>query len=136
MLAHPRGSTEDIMRSKSAAAFVGTMILSCASAGVVLSQQSHIGYDDTPMQPDGRWKVHDIKRPRPKIVTPGPFVSLEPSADAIVLLGKGNDVSQWQMMDGSSVTWPIAGGVISSGKGFIRTKQEFTDVQLHVEFAT
>jgi len=125
------------VRIHSSAAFAGIVgIVSCLSVPAVLSQQAPIGYDDTPMQPDGRWKVHDIKRPRPKVVTPGPLGSFEPPADAIVLLGKGNDVSQWQMMDGSSVTWPMAGGVISSGKGYLRTKQEFTDVQLHVEFAT
>ena len=33
--------------------------------------------------------------------------------------------------------YAIADGVLSSGKGFIRTKQDdFTDYQLHVEFAT
>jgi hypothetical protein len=127
---------EDIMRINNAAAVVGMVIFSCVGASAVLSQQAPIGYDDTPMQPNGRWKVHDIKRPRPRIVAPGPFVSLEPPTDAIVRLGKTNDISQWQMMDGAPAAWPIAGGVISSGTGFIRTKQEFTDVQLHVEFAT
>jgi len=125
------------VRVRNPAPFVATIaIVTCLGAGVVLSQQAPIGYDDTPMQPDGRWKVHDIKRPRPKIVSPGPFVSVEPPADAIVLLGKTNDLSQWQMVGGEPVTWPIASGVISTGKGFIQTKQQFTDVQLHVEFAT
>ncbi len=42
------------------------------------------------------------------------------------------------MQDGGGpVTWPIENGVLSSGTGFIRTKQDdFTDYQLHVEFAT
>jgi hypothetical protein len=30
----------------------------------------------------------------------------------------------------------MADGVLATGKGFLRTKAEFTDVQLHVEFAT
>ena len=125
------------MKITSLAVIVGMMaIVSSLGGAVVRSQQAPIGYDDTPMQPDGRWKVHDIKRPRPTIVAPGPFVSLEPPADAIVLLGKTDDLSQWQMAGGAAVSWPMAGGVISSGKGLIRTKQEFTDVQLHVEFAT
>ena len=38
---------------------------------------------------------------------------------------------------GGAVTWPIADGVLSSGRGMIRTKRDdFTDYQLHVEFAT
>ena len=41
------------------------------------------------------------------------------------------------MMDGGApVTWPMSDGVLETGKGFIRTKAEFTDYQLHVEFAT
>jgi hypothetical protein len=34
------------------------------------------------------------------------------------------------------VTWTMKNGVLETGKGLIRTKAEFTDVQLHVEFAT
>ena len=31
-----------------------------------------IGYDDTPMQPNGKWRVHDGTRPYPAIVTAAP----------------------------------------------------------------
>ena len=96
------------------------------------------GYQDTPMQPNGKWHIHDGMRPQPRVVTPGPFVSLAPPSDAIVLLGSGPDLSRWQMTQGGGpVGWPMEGGVLSSGKGMIRTKQDdFTDYQLHVEFAT
>jgi len=99
---------------------------------------SPTGYKDTPMQPNGKWHVHDDDRPRPVVVTPGPFAGLPAPADAIVLLGSGTDLSKWQMQEGGGpVTWPIENGVLSSGKGFIQTKQnDFTDYQLHVEFAT
>jgi hypothetical protein len=56
--------------------------------------------------------------------------------DAIVLVGSGDDRKAWQMMDGSPVTWAMSNGVLETGKGLIRTKAEFTDYQLHVEFAT
>src|SRR5262245_50955534 len=97
------------------------------------------GYKDTPMQPNGKWHIHDDDRPRPVVVTPGPFVGLPAPSDAIVLLGTGTDLSKWQMQDGGGpvTSWPISDGVLSSGKGFIRTKEDdFTDYQLHVEFAT
>ena len=97
------------------------------------------GYKDTPMQPNGKWRVHDDDRPRPVVVTPGPFVGLPAPSDAIVLLGSGTDLSHWQMTQGGGpvTSWPIAAGVLSSGKGMIRTKREdFVDYQLHVEFAT
>ncbi len=35
-------------------------------------QQSPLGYDDTPMQPSGKWHIHDAKRPQPRVITPGP----------------------------------------------------------------
>jgi hypothetical protein len=97
------------------------------------------GYKDTPMQPNGKWRVHDDDRPRPVVIKPGPFVGLPAPSDAILLLGANNDLSHWQMTQGGGpVSWPIdAKGVLSSGKGMIRTKRDdFTDYQLHVEFAT
>ncbi len=96
------------------------------------------GYQDTPMQPNGKWHVHDGTRPQPRVVTPGPLVSIPPPSDAIVLLGPGTDLSKWQMTQGGgAVSWPVADGILSSGKGMIRTAQDtFTDYQLHVEFAT
>jgi hypothetical protein len=100
-------------------------------------QQSPIGYDDTPIQPNGKWRVHDGTRPYPAVVTPMTGETpVSPPADAVVLLGPTDDLSAWQMTDGSPATWAMKGGVLSTGKGLLRTKQQFTDVQLHVEFAT
>jgi hypothetical protein len=118
-----------------------TLLLATVGAALTLSlvtaQQAPTGYDDTPMQPNGRWHIHDGKRPQPPIVTPGPLAPSPPPPDATVLVGAGTDRSAWQMMaDGTAVTWPMADGVLSTGKGMIRTRAEFTDYQLHVEFAT
>ena len=33
------------------------------------------GYQDTPMQPNGKWHIHDGTRPQPTVVKPGPFAS-------------------------------------------------------------
>jgi hypothetical protein len=101
-------------------------------------RQAPVGYDDTPMQPNGKWRVHDGTRPRPAVVTPGAAspVPLPPPADAIVLLGPAGDLAAWQMTDGSAPTWAMRGGVLETGKGFLQTRREFTDFQLHVEFAT
>jgi hypothetical protein len=102
-----------------------------AIAGGSMAQQ--LGYDDTPMQPNGRWRVHDAKRPQPTVVEAPPD---RPPGDAVVLLGSGDDLSGWQMTSGAPATWEMKGGVLATGKGMLRTKQEFTDFQLHVEFAT
>jgi hypothetical protein len=106
------------------------------TTGVVLTQSPPLGYDDTPLQPNGKWRVHDSKRPAPNVVTPGPMISAPPPADAVVLLGAGSDMSQWQAEDGSNAPWAVADGVLQTGKGSIRTKTDFTDLQLHIEFAT
>jgi hypothetical protein len=108
-------------------------------AGNLIGQQAPVGYDDTPMQPSGRWRIHDGARPQPRVVKPGdagPTSAAPAPQDAIVLVGAGDDRRAWQMMDGSPVTWAMSNGVLETGKGFIRTRAEFTDVQLHVEFAT
>ncbi len=103
----------------------------------VSGQQAPIGYDDTPMQPKGKWRVHDGTRPYPPIVTaPADDTPAPAPSDATVLLGTGDDLSAWQMNDGTPATWAMKGGVLLTGKGVLRTRREFTDVQLHVEFAT
>lgn len=120
------------------AALAVTIGLAAAASSKAASemQKAPIGYDDTPMQPDGKWRIHDGNRPRPKVVTPGAFVAMPPPNDATVLVGSGSDLSKWEMTNGAPVPWPMANGVLSTGKGTIKTKAEFTDIQLHVEFAT
>jgi hypothetical protein len=105
--------------------------------GNALGQQGNLGYDDTPMQPNGRWRVHDSRRPAPPIVSiGGSNTSSTAPSDAIVLLGARDDLSAWQMADGSPAAWVMKNGVLETGKGAVQTKAEFTDFQLHVEFAT
>ena len=114
-------------------------LLAAAPAAPVHAQAGKIGYDDTPMQPNGRWRVHDGKRPAPSTVKPGAFPTPaapgKPPSDATVLLGPGSDLGKWSGMDGLAATWPFKGGVLESGKGYIRTRDEFSDFQLHVEWA-
>jgi hypothetical protein len=93
------------------------------------------GFQDTPMQPDGKWHVHDPARPQPPIVTPGTFSeNATPPSDAIVLFD-GKDLSQWvDKKTGGPVGWSVVDGVAVSAKGDIQTTNEFGDIQLHVEF--
>jgi hypothetical protein len=109
-------------------------ILLSIAAITVVAQQQKLGYDDTPMQPNGRWHIHDGARPQPRVVEPGATQGAAP-ADAIVLFD-GKTASAWTMDDGSAITWPIRDGALESAKGYIRTKQEFTNFQLHIEWAT
>ncbi len=95
------------------------------------------GFTDTPMQPGGRWHVHDPARPRPPIVTPGAGPGTAPS-DAIVLFD-GRNLSQWAHRDAkgavSDSTWAVRDGYFETGKGSLQTRDSFGDVQLHVEWS-
>ena len=112
------------------------MLLAAAVTVSISAQQAPIGYDDTPMQPNGKWRVHDGTRPYPAVISVPQAPSAGAPSDAIVLVGASDDLSAWQMADGSAATWTMKGGVLQTGKGILRTRQQFTDVQVHVEFAT
>lgn len=72
--------------------------------------------------------------PEPTVVTPGKDGA--PPSDAIVLFD-GKDLSKWQAASGGNeAKWKLADGFMEvNGTGSIRTKEEFGDVQLHVEWA-
>ncbi len=94
------------------------------------------GFQDTPLQPDGKWHVHDPARPQPPIVTPGASFSenAAPPADAIVLFD-GKDLSQWKdKKTGGPAFWTVENGAAVSAKGDIVTTNQFGDLQLHLEF--
>ncbi|HEX7139135.1 MAG TPA: DUF1080 domain-containing protein [Vicinamibacterales bacterium] len=109
--------------------------LTILTTSMLLAQPPKLGYDDTPMQPGGRWHIHDGARPQPRIVTPGNALGAAPS-DAVVLFGSRGDLSKWRMQDGSPITWSSTNGVLESAKGYIQTREEFSDFQLHIEWAT
>jgi hypothetical protein len=106
----------------------------CATLAFAQQKQmrtSPTGYSDTPVLPGQKWKVHDIDRPHPPMVTPGATPGAPPS-DAIVLFD-GKDLSKWE-----NPNWTVENGyVYSKGKaGDLVTKDKFGDIQLHIEFAT
>jgi hypothetical protein len=66
----------------------------------------------------------------PRVIDAGP-----PPSDAIVLFD-GKDLSKWKSDRGGEAKWKVEGGaMIVNGTGGIMTKEEFGDVQLHVEWA-
>ena len=58
-------------------------------------------------------------------------------SDATVLLG-GTDLNSWQLDNGKPAPWHLINGYmeVEPKSGSIRTKEEFGDCQLHLEFAT
>lgn len=107
---------------------------------------SATGYNDTPVLPGQKWKVHDIDRPQPTVVTPSAKPGGPPS-DAIVLFD-GKDLSQWEIpapppnrkkkAGARPTSWKVENGYfeVAPGAGTIRTRQKFGDIQLHIEWAS
>lgn len=100
------------------------------------------GYEDTPVLPGQKWRVHDIKRPHPRMVTPAAQPG-QPPSDAIVLFD-GKDLSKWMGVGKrqnrgktGDPGWKVENGYteVTRGSGDIVTKEKFGDCQLHVEWA-
>jgi len=116
------------------AALIGAVV---AGTGLHASAEG-VGYKDTPKLPDQQWLVHDSDRPVPHIVTPAPaFSHGAPAPSDAVVLFDGTDLSKWRT-DNGPARWKVENGYmeIVKNSGSIRTKDEFGDFQLHLEFAT
>lgn len=89
----------------------------------------------------------EIWEPVPPIVTPGMYsantAGTTPPSDAVVLFD-GKNADNWFANKGYNPTtstdplqWPVRDGVLYSSKvSSARSKQEFGDMQLHLEFQT
>ena len=105
-------------------------------------QMPSIGYSDTPQLPGQPWRVHDVLRPRPPVVSPGKNGPSDPPSDAIVLFD-GTDLSQWGHADrenpGGFVEpeWKIEDGcmVVGRGTGYLISLENFASCQLHIEWS-
>ena len=69
----------------------------------------------------------------PPVIDPGPVGG--PPSDALVLLD-GTDLARWKGGKGGEAKWTLVDGAMEvNGTGNILTKEEFGNVQLHVEWA-
>ena len=85
-----------------------------------------------------KWPVHDLARPMPPVVDPGPSGPPAPvPADSVVLFD-GKDLSNWTTAKGEPVRWKVQDGYMEvvKGAGGIKTTRGFGDCQLHVEWAS
>jgi hypothetical protein len=114
-----------------------TSLAGCLSQPPAADKPAPVGYTDTPMLPSGKWHVHDPARPAPPVVTPGVTFSdgAPPPSDAIVLFD-GHDLSHW-VGDKGKPEWKVRDGYMEvvPKSGYIHTKEEFGDCQLHLEWA-
>jgi hypothetical protein len=81
-------------------------------------------------------KATEVWTPEPRLVTPGE--GTQAPSDAIVLFD-GKKLDEWlSAKDSSAAKWKISEGAmtVKPGTGDIITKRNFSDFQLHLEFAT
>jgi hypothetical protein len=85
------------------------------------------------------WAVHDMNRPQPPLVVPGDTYG-DPPSDAVVLFGGKASADNWEHLrpdDKRKNDWIFTDDYMQAvrGSGYIATKEEFGDCQLHVEWA-
>jgi hypothetical protein len=90
------------------------------------------------------WAIHDMNRPQPPVVTPGTFSTPEqpgkPPSDAIILFdGTAASLAKWEAdkKESEPTKWIVKDGAMQCvpGSGYVRTKDQWGDCQLHVEWA-
>ncbi|MCX6856777.1 MAG: DUF1080 domain-containing protein [Verrucomicrobia bacterium] len=100
-------------------------------------------YGDAP-DANHPWAIHDMNRPQPMRVEPGTFSSQEkpgaPPSDAVILFGgQADEIAKWQAdkTPAEPTKWEVKDGVLQCvpGSGYIRSKEEFADCQLHIEWS-
>ena len=129
------------MARQSALMFASFTMMLSFSLNVLAWQEKDkpkLGYSDTPMQPYGKYRVHDGTRPQPVVIVPGTGSTQEAPgkapSDAVVLFD-GTDLSRWTS-DGKPAKARIEEGVMVISGGTLLSKAEFGDSQIHVEFSS
>ncbi|MDP3071936.1 MAG: DUF1080 domain-containing protein [Opitutaceae bacterium] len=122
-------------------------------AALLLAMSSHAAvstgnpFSGDPPDATHPWAIHDRNRPQPPRVEPGTFSTPaqpgQPPADAIVLFdGTEASLAKWEADtkpgDPAAPTkWIVRDGALECvpKSGQIRTKEQFGDCQLHIEWA-
>ncbi|HEU0139101.1 MAG TPA: DUF1080 domain-containing protein [Bryobacteraceae bacterium] len=131
-------------------AVFGTGALLISGGGCAQAQEEKknrtapAGYDDTPFLPDQKWRVHDIKRPHPRVVTPAADDCRHQAPSDAIVLFDGKDLSKWYARGrganrGKMIEprWKVQDGYmeIAGGTGDLISKEKFGNAQFHIEWA-
>jgi hypothetical protein len=101
------------------------------SLSVLLAMQS-----ESSAQQQGDPKATEVWQPVPPVIEPGN--AQKAPSDAIVLFD-GSSLNEWvSAKNGGQPGWTVENGILTvkGGAGDIKTKQQFSDCQLHIEWRT
>ena len=117
-----------------------TVLVTAHTSTATANAGKRPGYTDTPLQPEGGYRVHDADRPLPPSVAV-PHQRQRPTpvpSDADILLGPGTGLDRWVDEKGAPPKWKRLKSAVEvvPKSGSILTKDTFQDVQFHVEWKT
>ncbi len=89
-------------------------------------------FSEEELKPWQKAKKTELWKPVPPVVTSMPGKA---PSDAIILFD-GKNLEQWQSAKGGPARWSVSSEMftVKAGEGDIKTKREFCDVQLHIEW--
>lgn len=90
--------------------------------------------------PPREWPQHSMERPQPPVVDPGPPRAPAPAPSDAIVLFDGTSLREWRTTDSvpAPARWKVEHGYMEvvARTGAIATARSFSDVQLHVEWAS
>lgn len=110
------------------------------AATICFAGSSNAAFYGDPPDANHPWAVHDENRPQPPRVEPATVPGGAPS-DAVVLFdGSEASFESWehvQPKDKRKADWTVQDGYLLGvgGAGYIQTKEQFGDCQLHIEWS-
>ena len=122
-------------------AILPALVLSFAASSVLMADGRFYGDPPDETHP---WSIHDTLRPQPRRVEPGTFSSQDqpgkPPSDAVVLFdGTPQSIEKWAADKNplEPTKWVVKDGTLQCvpGSGYIRTREEWGDCQLHLEWS-
>ncbi|MGA7721737.1 MAG: DUF1080 domain-containing protein [Ignavibacteriaceae bacterium] len=80
-------------------------------------------------------RLTEVWSPIPPVIKPGD--NGRPPSDAIILFD-GKNLNEWTNDKGAAAGWTVHNGIVTvkPGSGYIFTKRQFADCQLHIEWKT
>lgn len=121
------------MLKRSIFSFLTLLICSLTYAQVVTPSNTNVRERQAPR---GNPEDTEIWEPIPEVITPGKINFNDPPSDAIILFDKDN-LDKWvSLKDEFPAKWIVTGDYFTVNKptGDIKTKETFTNYQLHIEF--